>query len=71
VLDENWSRESDSEHSGVVRGYDYGIVVLPFKFTKDPEAYVGFLIYGNASLGIYNRIGYKEGFRPSEFQLGL
>jgi hypothetical protein len=59
LVDENWFRESVSKDSGIGKRYDYGIVVLPFKYAKDPKSYAGFLICGNASLGIYNRIDYK------------
>ena len=63
ITDKNWFRAGPSNHTGVQIRYDFAIALLPFRSSEELDVYVylGMLLSGNSSLGIYNRISSHEG----------
>jgi len=63
ITDKNWFIAEPSNHTGVRIRYDFAIALLPFRPSTELDAYVylGMLLSGNSSLGIYNRISSHEG----------
>jgi hypothetical protein len=63
ITDKNWFRAGPSNHTGVQIRYDFAIALLPLRPSEelDVHVYLGILLSGNSSLGIYNRISSHEG----------
>jgi hypothetical protein len=62
ITNKHWFRVEPSNHTGVEIRYDFAIALLPFRPSEELDVYVylGMLLSGNSSLGIYNRISSHE-----------